>query len=203
MEALCRHLEKPKDRTLAQSNREKLRQFDNSDNVDKLLSYPALEYARGAKAATSLRKAKYVERALSVDLLIHTCLRLFNLRTLRLADFRWQRGGCHLEIPKERVKNRQQLNFLIPRSTALLLCEYVDIYRPLLATKSNEYLFAGREMGPRHQNSLRDEIERSIRKHTGLIMHPHLFRAALAKIILQDNPALAMMVSRVLGHPTE
>jgi integrase len=200
MRALCRHLTKPTDRTLAQSNREKLRQFDNDENVDKLLAYPAEEYKRSKKAKTGPRRAKCVERALSVSILISTCLRLFNLRTLRLADFRWHSDGCYLEIPKERVKNRQQLNFFIPEFTAKVLREYIDEHRPLLAAKDNEYLFAGQSMKPRHQNSLREEIENSIRKHTGLVMNPHLFRSAMAKIILKENPALAMHISRVLGH---
>jgi integrase len=33
-------------------------------------------------------------------------------------------------------------------------------------------------------------------------MNPHLFRAAMAKILIEQDPALAMMISRVFGHTT-
>ena len=37
-------------------------------------------------------------------------------------------------------------------------------------------------------------------KQTGLVMNPHLFRHATAKIVVERDPGLAFALSRHLGH---
>ena len=54
---------------------------------------------------------------------------------------------------------------------------------------------------PRSKTALSDAIRRGMRR-AGLEMNPHLFRHAIAKIAVEDDPGAYLAVSRVLGHTT-
>ena len=69
---------------MAPRNRERLRQFDNPENVARLLAFPEAERTRGLVQRNPLRAAKCFERALAVALLTHCSLRIQNLRTIDL-----------------------------------------------------------------------------------------------------------------------
>jgi integrase len=47
---------------------------------------------------------------------------------------------------------------------------------------------------------MRFAIGETLRKNAGLVMHPHLFRHAIAKIVVERNPDMYVPVSRHLGH---
>ena len=47
---------------------------------------------------------------------------------------------------------------------------------------------------------MRAKVCGALRKRCGLDMHPHLFRHALAKIVVERDPSLYGAVSRHLGH---
>ena len=52
-------------------NRERLSQFDERQNVVKLLTFPSEKRERGLKVANPYRRAKYFERALAAAILIY------------------------------------------------------------------------------------------------------------------------------------
>ena len=186
--------------TLTPKNRDRLKQFDDPTNVQKILAYPQAEVARARKLNQPHRRAKAMERAVATALLISTSLRAFNIRTLRISDFQWTDGHCYLSIPGGRVKNGMDLDFEIPGDDAALVTEYIQDFRPIFPGSESDYLFPGRNGGPRPSNSLFDNLKENIRKRTGLVMNPHLFRHFICKISVEDDPSMMLAVSRHMGH---
>ena len=115
IERICRRLHPPRNYGLKAKNRERLRQFDDPKNVARLLSFPQEEAERGRNMDNPYRKAKCFERAVAVNLLISTCLRIQNLRTIRLdTDISRTDERCFLSIPGERVKKRHEPGLRTP-----------------------------------------------------------------------------------------
>ena len=140
---------------------------------------------------------------MAVSLLIATCLRIQNLRTIRFdTDLSRSGGRCFLSIPGERVKNGMNLDFELPADTVALIDEYLRNHRPRLPGVEGSYLFPGQDGGPRPHTTLSQDIVTSLRKRAGLTMNPHLFRHAIAKIVIERDPGLAFVLSRHLGHKT-
>ncbi len=201
LDVYCKRTRVPRQTTLTKRNREKLNQFDDPDNVRKLLAFPEAEAARGRKLSNPYRATKCFERALVVALLIATSLRAKNLRTIEMAvDLRWHNGICYLSIPGDRVKNGVSLDFELPTDVAALLREYADAYRPRLPGSDGPFLFPATNGGPRSHNSMTDGLMTALRKRAGLNMNAHLFRHTIAKIVIERDPGLAFAISRHLGH---
>jgi integrase len=186
---------------LTPKNRERLRQFDDPENVARLLDYPAAETARGRKTNHPHRRAKCFERAAATMLLITTSMRAKNIRSLRLDhDVQFTHDRCFISVLGDEVKNGLPLDFELPADAITLLREYIELHRPNLQGSDGRYLFPGKDGGPRPHNSMFDGLMTSIRKHTGLIMNPHLFRHVIAKIVVERDPGMALSMSRHLGH---
>jgi integrase len=201
LDVYCNRLRVPRRTTLTDSNRGKLQQFDDPENVRKLLAFPSAEAARGRRHNNPYRAAKCFERALATSLLISTSLRFKNLRSIELSgDLQWAGDVCYLSIPADRVKNEVPLDYELPPETCALLREFIDTYRPRFPGSDGIFLFPGRNGGPRPHNSLADGLMLAILKHTGLRMNPHLFRHVVAKIVIERDPGLAFAISRHLGH---
>jgi integrase len=203
IDGICRRLRPPRNDGLKAKNRERLRQFDDPNNVARLLAFPREEAERGRKLTNPYRAAKCYERAVAVSLLIATCLRIQNLRTIRLdTDLSRSGGRCFLSIPGERVKNGMNLDFELPADADALIDEYLRTHRPHLRGAEGPYLFPGRDGGPRPYTTISHDIKTSLRKRAGLTMNAHLFRHATAKIVIERDPGLAFVLSRHLGHKT-
>jgi integrase len=203
--ALQRRLE-VRSRTLTETNRTRLRQFDDPANVRALLGLPArlLALAERVPARQQHRAALLVQSAVAIELLLMAPVRIDNLAALDLDRHLLRpnrRGaGLHLVIPGTAVKNRQDLEFpLPPESIALLKC-YLEGYRPVLATAAYRALFPGRDGGRKARAVLGRQISKAVFQHIGLQVHPHLFRHITAKLYLDANPGSYEVVRRVLGH---
>jgi len=198
---ICNNLDSLIGRQLSEKVRRRLRQFDDPENVRRLLDLPAAERARGLKCKSAVRQARFMERALAIDLLIHFCLRIKNLRTINLeTNVYVANGKAYLTFKGENVKNGRQLDFELPDSVAAALAEYLEIYRPRLQPGSNPYLFAGAKGGPKSHGAMRTAITECLRKRAGLEMHPHLFRHAIGKIVVEQDPGAYAAFSQHLGH---
>ena len=201
LELISRNLESRGPRQLTAKNRERLRQFDDPENVAKLLAFPQEGRARGLKQKNPVRVAKCFERALAVGLFINCTLRIGTLRLIDMAtDLSWVSGKCFLSIDATRVKNGQPLEFELPEDVATSLQEYIRDHRPKLAGSDGPYLFPGRDGGPRSQSTMRSDFTEVMRKRVGLVVNPHLIRHAIAKIVVERDPSLYAVISRQLGH---
>jgi integrase len=111
-----------------------------------------------------------------------------------------QGKALHIVISGEEVKNREPLEYPLPPESVDLLERYIREFRPHLAPQGNTALFPGTAGDSKNQAFFGDQISRTIRAHTGLHVHPHLFRHISAKLYLDANPGAYEVVRRVLAH---
>jgi integrase len=106
----------------------------------------------------------------------------------------------HLVIELQEVMNREPLDFPLPEESVELVKRYLRGFRPRLALRGSNALFPGDGGRPKTTKTLRKQISETVHFYTGLRMHPHLFRHAMAKLYLDANPGAYEVVRRVLGH---
>lgn len=182
-------------------NRDKLTQFDEHENVLKLLNFPMEERKRGLRAKNVYRRAKCFERAAAAAILIYASVRMQNLHTIQLEkNLRVSRGTTILSFEKTEMKTGRSLELELPEEVADLLNEYIRHHRPVLPGSDGPYLFPGKNGGPRSHNTMRQDFEHAMFKHTGLKVNPHLMRHATAMLAINADPANLPMISQRLGH---
>lgn len=182
-------------------NRERLKPFDDEVIVQRFLRLPAEEYARARRQNNLLRRAKGVERALAIALLLSTGLRVKTLRTLRIDKQIARRGGrTFLHLAGSDMKTGRELDLELPPETVELLDRFLEDHRGRLPGADGPHLFPSPDGGPRSYSSMRDAVSRTFRKHLGIEISPHLFRHIIAKIVIERDPGLMNDVSRMLGH---
>lgn len=188
-------------RVMGERNRKRLDQFDDEAVVRRLLGFPEEELGRALKLENLLRRAKGVERALAISLAIFTGLRVKNLRSLKLdGNIRCSGERVFIHIPEREAKPYRSLDLELPDETITLLDLFVREHRGRLPGSESSYLFPGEDRGPRSYSAMRTTLGRSILKHAGITLSPHLYRHIIAKITVERRPELALDVSRRLGH---
>ena len=188
---------------LTETNRTRLRPFDDPQNIRALLKRPE-ELMRQARRHPNLQRgAVRAQLAAAVEILLMAPVRISNLVKLDIERNLVRPGlgkALHIVIGAEEVKNREPLEYpLSPESIDLLEC-YIREFRPHLISPGNTALFPGIGGGPKNQAFFGTQISRTVRAHTGLRVHPHLFRHITAKLYLDQNPGSYEVVRRVLGH---
>ena len=190
----------PPEQGMSDKNRARLRPFDSEDNMKAIVNLPQtirrhLETSKNA----NMRKTGLSTAAMAIELLLVAPIRLSNLCQLHLDDNFIKVGDkVHLFIPKEDVKNRQDLEFELLPETVALLDWYKANHRK--ADPQNRYLFAGEGLTHKGLNTLRTQIMETVKAFTGLDVNPHLFRHIACSIYLSKNPGAYEIVRQVLGH---
>lgn len=206
IKTLTRRLQPPS-RGLTEKNRGRLRQFDDPENLRRLLLLPATLFAQAQKVDVPRRReALLVQHALAIELLTVAPMRIDNLACLHMENhLSWSRsnwgGVVHITIPEGMVKNDQDLEFELPEETASLLRLYISDYRDLLFEQPGPWLFPSRDPSrPKRSDTLSRQISARIWDKTGIKFNPHLFRHLAASLILKRHPDGYGTASRVLGH---
>ena len=188
---------------LTEKNRARLRQFDDPDNVVTLLRLPE----KLMRIATRNRKpragALLAQTATAIGILLMAPIRIGNLADLDLERdlIRPGRGKqLHIVLSAGQAKGREFLEYRLPAPSVELIERYLVNFRPRLAHPRCTALFPGKGGGAKAINTLRKQISDTVHSYTGLKMNPHLFRHAMAKIFLDQNPGEHEVVRRVLGH---
>jgi integrase len=193
---------------LSAKNRSRLRQFDEPLNQLALLELPERLLSLAERQPKPIKAAYLVQTALIILLLQMAPIRLRNLQTLhrerhiiRLPG-RKRQGRVRLVVPGEETKNGEPLDFPLPPELVRVLDLYLERHRPqLVASDADQgWLFPGRGGGLKHAVSLGIQISGTVRRHTGLLVHPHLFRHLAAKLALQEVPGNYEQARRLLGH---
>lgn len=191
---------------LTDKNRERLSQFDNPKNVQKLLWFGKMEFDKAVKRDDGNRHvALDASLALAVELLIHAPMRIDNLASLRLdRHLRWEKAGCKgqlsISIPGQDVKNGEPLHFPFPPQVSSMVQTYLERFRPRLYKGQNEYLFPGRDGKSKRSDTLSKQIGKRIWNHSGLRVNPHLLRHFVAKQVVEATPGNYEGARRLLGH---
>jgi integrase len=186
---------------MGQRNRVRLEQFDDEAVVQRLLRFPEDELGRALSQRNPFRRAKGVERALAISILIFTGIRVKNLRQFRL-DQNIRRSGKRVFIRyvEDETKTHAALELELPAETIGLLDAFLDQHRGQLPCADSPWLFPGQSDGPRSYSAMRDAVGRPLRKHAGIELSPHLYRHIIAKIVAERAPENLHHVSRMLGH---
>jgi integrase len=192
----------PGRRGLTETNRTRLRPFDDRGNILALLKLPD-ELMRQARRHRNHRGAVRAQLAVAIEILLMAPLRMRNLTKLDIEQNLVRPGqgrALHIVIGEEGVKNRVPVECPLPPESVDLLERYIREFRPHLTSASNTALFPGIAGGSKNQAFFGTQISRTVRAHTGLQVHPHLFRHIAAKLFLDANPGAYEVVRRVLGH---
>ncbi|GMG85632.1 hypothetical protein LNKW23_48550 [Paralimibaculum aggregatum] len=201
IDAIVARLDPNLPRGMGKRHRDRLDQFDDPATVRRLLQFPADERDRALAMTSPIRRARGIERALAISVLIQTGLRIRNLRQLRLdRSVRRAGGRVYLEIADGETKTGMALTLELPSETTALLDAFTGLHRPLLPGSDSPFLFPGRTGGARSDNAMRAAVSEPLRRHAGIVINPHLYRHAIAKIVVERDPGMYVAISRRLGH---
>jgi hypothetical protein len=130
IEAIVERLRPVSGQKMGKRNRDRLEPFDDPALVQRVLAFPEEELARALKVKNPLRRAKGVERALAISILIFTGLRAKNLRSLRL-DTNIRRSGhrMFIELTEDETKTHAVHTVELSKDTIGLLELFVDEHR--------------------------------------------------------------------------
>lgn len=191
------------ERGLKSKNRARLRALDDPKAALALLQLPAKLMTLADREQRPWRAARLAQTAVAIEILLMAPIRLSNLHALDVERHfvRPSLNGkmMHVVIDASEVKNREPLEYPLPESSIELLELYLTRFRSTLTRRENTALFPG-QGGAKATNTLRDQTSKAIFAHTGLHVHPHLFRHIAAKLYLDSHPGSYEIVRRVLGH---
>jgi hypothetical protein len=144
----------PGRRGLTESNRTRLRAFDDRGNIFALLKLPE-ELMRQARRHRNIQRgAVRAQLAVAVETLLMAPIRMSNLVKLDIERNLVRPGhgrALHIVIGAEDVKNREPLEYPLPPESVELLERYIREFRPHLASAGNTALFPGIGGGPKNQ----------------------------------------------------
>ena len=203
LQAIRREVD-PKDSGMTARNRARLRQFDDPENVRRLIDLPqAIVRALPRQGPPSYAQALRVQSALAIAILTTAPMRAKNLASLRLGKHIVQirPGGVrHIVLSAEEVKNRTPLAFEVSDALGAVMDVYLARCRPLLSDDPQGFLFPARKGGAKTPAQLAEQIKRMIQQETGIDQNAHLFRHLAAKLFLTAHPGEYETVRLLLGH---
>lgn len=198
LRAIHRALE-PEEEVLRARTRTRMQQFDDDRNVARIVHLPHHLLALAVRERSrSRRQPVLAQMAIALAILQYAPMRIGNLAGLNLerhvrrvtidGEARWL-----LTIPGEEVKNRITNTFEIPGEDVGLIETALALY-----DQANGYLFPGRNGGAKAPSFLSQQIKDAIARHAGLDVHPHLFRALIARHHLSRHPGAFEDVRTIL-----
>lgn len=193
----------PKMSGMTERNRSRLRQFDDPENVRRLIRLPEEVFRLLPRSRPpSFTDAIRAQSALAVEILLGAPMRAQNLSSLHARHFTQTRpgGARHIVIPADEVKNRTDLAFEIPKR----LGEHLDVYlvrcRPVLAANADGFLFPARKGGAKAPKHFGEQIQRMVAKEIGIDLNVHAYRHLAAMQFLREFPGEYETTRLFLAH---
>lgn len=191
---------------LTAKNKACLRQFESDRLRAELLFLPerlSAEVTKGlAEGRVDFVKA---QMAIAIEFQLAIPLRPQNLRRLN-----WQKhflepegpkGRLLLHIPKAETKSKKDdFTAEVPDHVAKRLRWYCRHILPRLEAEPNGNLFVTRRGEPKGQDTLADQIIKTIKHYLGVDMTPHQFRHLAGSSYLDENPEDTETARALLGH---
>ena len=193
-------------RGMSGKNKERLTQFNDWQNVVRLISLPSNLLDQARKSPKSTRSALLAMHAAQLAVLLSCPVRAKNLAALNLErDIFPSRNGSHthysIRIDGSSVKNEEPIEFRLNSRHSNILHAYITKFRPLISEAKGTALFPRRSDGlPRTPSQISQSLSGLIYRETGLHVHTHLFRHIAAKLYLSENPGDFETVRRLLKH---
>ena len=190
---------------LTTKNKTTLRQFDDPDNLRRLLEFPDRLWAQVKRdTKPSFRTLLKAQAALAVGILLYMPIRPQNLCTLKFDEHIFLHEGpgaiSSFELPATEVKNRTEIAFDIPPRLAKMLIEYRNHIAPKVIGRRPDRLFVKVDGSPKNQEAVSWLIRTYLRKEVGLRLSPHQFRHLGAKVVLDAEPGAFETVRQLLAH---
>jgi integrase len=194
----------PKSSGMTARTRARLRQFDDPENLHRLIGLPeVILRALPQTRPPSYAEAIGLQSSLAISILQVAPMRMKNLASLHLGRHfvRTRPGGArHIVIPAEEVKNQAPLTFEVSDTLGELLDVYLARCRPMLAENPDGYLFPARKGGAKTPGQFAEQIKRAILRGTGIDLNAHAFRHLAAMLFLRANPGEYETTRLILGH---
>ena len=192
------------ERTMGDRTLERLQAFDDNAKLGALLEFPhRLVHLAAKHVAVDLHSARLVRCALFLALLLDTGARQGNVVGLDLNAhvLLGPKNQGAIVVPGELVKNGEEIRSTLRLATVRLLRLYLEKYRPVHAGQSDSSWLFPRPDG-RHwaTTAAGQTLKELTAKHVGADVNPHLVRALLGGIILEEQPGAIGLVKDVLGH---
>jgi integrase len=201
-------LEQDRGPKLTAKNLAVIREVLTTDVWPKVTSLPfrLMEEAMRLLNRSPRKAAAIAALATQIAILTRAPIRVGNLMAIRIGTNLIRPGGdraaFHLVFPEYDVKNRVDLNFVLPDSVSELIDRYIDTFRKHLCNKGqrSDWLFPGVTGKARGSASASEAIAQCVERHAGLRVTAHQFRHAAAALILKHDPGNYEFARRVLGH---
>jgi site-specific recombinase XerD len=190
-------------RGLTDKNHDRILQFEDQEQLLKLLNLPSrLKAEFMSRKHPKAQALVLADVALAVELLTVTAIRIGNIHSIELdKHLRKYRNRYVLYFTEAEVKNRQRLQFSLPDETCKLIDWYLKDVRPLRLKGVSDALFIGEDgISPKAKNTLSLQIKETIWDFTGLTVNPHLFRHVMAYAYLNENPGAYQVLRLIFGH---
>jgi integrase len=192
---------------MTEKNRRRLRALIQRRPRAMLLHFPRELLRRAqAKSLTPKAAARLVAHAVALEIELIFPMRRANLAGLRL-DQHLQRLGpggrrvTDIFLSKEEMKNRNGMEWPLPKETADLIEIYLRRYRPhLMDDPANPFLFPSRGTYGRTAHELSIGLCSLIARELGVEINLHLLRHFGGWLYLQRNPGHYEVLRQVLGH---
>ena len=195
---------RPKKTGMTDNNQNKLRPFLDDAHCAKIASLPSRVMATLDQDNPSILDAVLAQSAVAVSILQSAPMRMRNLASLNLDRHihRVSDTVCHIVIPGDQVKNEQDLDFPLGRTTIGLLDIYTTHYRPLLLKGAADQgsLFISWNGVQKTEAALSAQITKFIKHEAGYHLNPHAFRHLMGLIFLRTFPGEYEPVRQLLGH---
>lgn len=186
--------------------------LDRLDDAAAMDAYMALAHreaaaVRRSRTPLTVGNAYKIARALTLEIWHTVSWRIGVSVAWRLDQFVEVvvDGATHIMVraPKVQAANKRTPDQYLSPSAAVLLRLFLDKYRAIILRHNrgseSPYLFPGRGGGQRHPHTMRTQMNRWIRKSTGLDFHPHAIRKINPKVILDTDPTAIELAVRSGG----
>jgi integrase len=190
---------------LTSKNKERLRQFDDPENLRRLIELPDRLWAEVKRdKKPTVRTVLKAQAALAIGLPCYMPIRPQNLWALKFDEHIFLHEGwgatSTLELAPTEVKNRVEAAFDIPDHLAKMLIEYRNRLVPKVFGRRPDRLFIKADGSAKNQWSVARLIRTVLRRRLGLQVSGHFFRHLSAKTILDREPGAFETVRQLLGH---
>jgi integrase len=190
---------------LTAGNQAFLRQFESDQLRAELLFLPDRLVAEVTRDLAE-GKVEFVKAQVGVAIEFELAI---PLRPQNLCRLNWRRhflepdgarGRMLLHIPKDEMKSGKDFDAEIPEHVARRLRWYQRHILPLLGADPRGDLFVTRKGGSKGQDTLTDQIIKTIEGYLGIHMPPHKFRHLAGYSYLEENPEDFETAKSLLGH---
>lgn len=188
---------------MTSKNRARLRPLEDRATLRKLLLLPGQIFTRGMATTNSYLDALAREHAIAIAIFLNCPIRSKNMAEIHLEKNlqRFGDGRVFLVFEAEDVKNRQRIEFELPKEIISMIDRHVASRSPMLCPPGTMWLFPRRDgNGPMDSGQIASGIKGRVRKETGLDVNAHLYRHIAAMLWLQAHPGQYEALRRLLGH---